>query len=83
MINTFTHGTIDLVQSAKKQAVKQLVPHEGLASALNTFVDSQTAYTKSAVDAGVDTLINLSNIITSANFVDEISAGINKFFKIG
>ena len=48
-------ATIDTIQTAKKQAVSTMfAKQEKVADALNSFVDAQTAYTKSAVKAGTD-----------------------------
>ena len=53
-------ATIDTVQTAKKQAVNTVfAKQEKIAEALNSFVDAQTAYTKSAVKAGTDTAAKL------------------------
>lgn len=40
---------IDSVQNTKKQMVDVFVKHDAVKSALKSFVDSQTAYTKAAV----------------------------------
>ena len=45
---------IDTVQTSKKQFVNTFVQHEGVKKALNEFVDSQTAYTKSAVKSATE-----------------------------
>lgn len=42
---------IDTVQSGKKTFIKTFVTNEKIASSLNDFVDSQTAYTKEVVKA--------------------------------
>lgn len=42
---------IDAVQSGKKTFIKTFVTNEKIASSLNDFVDSQTAYTKEVVKA--------------------------------
>ena len=47
--------TIDTIQTVKKQAVSTMfAKQEKIADALNSYVDAQTAYTKSAVKAGTD-----------------------------
>jgi hypothetical protein len=40
---------IDSVQAGKKQFVKTFVTNEKMADSLNSFIDSQTEYTKTAV----------------------------------
>jgi hypothetical protein len=53
-------ATIDTIQTAKKQAVNTVfAKQEKVAEALNTFVDAQTAYTKTAVKAGTDVATKL------------------------
>lgn len=54
--------TIDAVQTAKKNFVNTaFANHQTVASALNGFVDAQTAYTKEAVKAGSDTATKLAS----------------------
>ena len=42
---------VDTVQNSKKTFIKTFVTNEKIATSLNDFVDSQTAYTKEAVKA--------------------------------
>lgn len=79
MFNTFAHAAVDAVQTSKKQFVDTFVKHEGIASTLNSFVDSQTKYTKSAIDAGIAASTSLGMILTSKNFFDEISESFKSF----
>jgi hypothetical protein len=53
MINQIASQGVDAIQGAKKQFITTFVQHEGLAKVLNTFVDAQAQYTKSAIDAGI------------------------------
>ena len=53
MFNTATYAFIDGVSDFKKQFVEQTVQHEGIKTAMNTFVDAQSKYTKQAADAGM------------------------------
>lgn len=46
---------IDTVQNAKKAAVSFFVPHEGLQQLLNSYVDSQSKYTKEFAEQFIDT----------------------------
>jgi hypothetical protein len=47
-------SVIDAVQTSKKQFVKTFVTNEVIATAMNTFVDAQAAYTKQAAKVGQD-----------------------------
>lgn len=51
MFNTFAFTMIDAVQSGKKQFVNSTVFNSDIRNALNSFVDSQTEYTKSMVES--------------------------------
>jgi hypothetical protein len=75
MFNAFTDAAIDAVQTSKKQFVDTFVTHEGINSALNQFVDSQTKYTKAAVDSSIQTATSLGMLFTSKQFFDEIVNG--------
>lgn len=76
MFNTFAHAAVDAVQNGKKQFVSTFVQHEGIANALNAFVDSQSKYTKSAIDAGIAASTSLGMILTSKAFFDEVSENV-------
>ena len=73
MFNSFAYSAIDAVQTSKKQFVETFVKHEGLARAFNDFVDAQTKYTKSAVDAGIQAATSVGVIITTKQFYDEVT----------
>ena len=83
MFNTFTDAAIDAVQTTKKNFVNTFVPHEGIARALNQFVDTQTSYTKSAISAGTTTAASLGMIFASKEFFDELTKGFNTFVPSG
>lgn len=51
MYQLFTNTAIDVFQTSKKVAIDSFVKHEGLAKTLNKFVDTQTEYTKNAMNA--------------------------------
>jgi hypothetical protein len=55
MFKLFTDSAIDMVQSSKKVAIDTFVKHEALAKNLTNFVDTQTEYTKKAVDNTLNT----------------------------
>jgi hypothetical protein len=59
MFNTATYAFIDGVTDFKKQCVEQTVQHEGIKTALNGFIDAQSKYTKSAADAGMQSMMAL------------------------
>jgi hypothetical protein len=73
MFNSFTYSAIDAVQTSKKQFVETFIKHEGIAKALNEFVDSQTKYTKAAVDAGIQTATSIGMIVSTKQFYDEVT----------
>ncbi len=72
MFNTATHAFIDGVSDFKKKFVEQTVQHEGIKNALNGFVDAQTKYTKSAADAGMQSMMSLGLIFSSKDFYTEM-----------
>ena len=72
MFNTATYAFIDGVTDLKKQFVEQTVQHEGIKNALNGFVDAQAKYTKSAADAGMQSMMSLGMIFTSKDFYTEM-----------
>jgi len=73
MFNTATYAFIDGVSDFKKKFVEQTVQHEGIKTAMNTFVDAQTKYTKAAADAGMQSMMALGMIFTSKDFYTEMS----------
>jgi len=72
MFNTATYAFIDGVTDFKKQFVEQTVQHEGIKTALNGFIDAQSKYTKSAADAGMQSMMALGMIFTSKDFYTEM-----------
>ena len=72
MFNTATYAFIDGVSDFKKKFVEQTVQHEGIKNALNGFVDAQAKYTKSAADAGMQSMMSLGMIFTSKDFYTEM-----------
>ena len=73
MFNTATHAFIDGVSDFKKKFVEQTVQHEGIKTAMNSFVDAQTKYTKSAADAGMQSMMALGLIFSSKDFYTQIA----------
>ncbi len=80
MFNTATYAFIDGVSDFKKKFVETTVQHEGIKTALNNFVDAQTKYTKSAADAGMQSMMSLGMIFTSKSFYDEIADQYKSMF---
>jgi len=72
MFNTATHAFIDGVSDFKKKFVETTVQHEGIKTALHGFVDAQTKYTKSAADAGMQSMMALGMIFSSKDFYTEM-----------
>lgn len=73
MFNTFTYAFIDAVSDSKKKLVEQTVQHDGIKNALNTFVDSQTKYTKAAADAGMQSMMSMGLIFSSKDFYNDLT----------
>lgn len=78
MLKSFAYSAVDTIQDSKKQFVKTFVPHEALQSALNGFVDAQRAYTKSAIDAGINTMVSVGSLIASKAFYDDLAKQFKK-----
>jgi hypothetical protein len=64
MFQTFAHSGVDAIQTAKKTFVSTFVQHEQLKNILNGFVDAQTAYTKSAIDAGIKVSTDIGGVLS-------------------
>jgi len=73
MFNTATYAFIDGVTDFKKKFVEQTVQHEGIKTAMNTFVDAQSKYTKAAADAGMQSMMALGMIFTSKDFYTQMA----------
>ena len=73
MFNTATYAFIDGVSDFKKKFVEQTVQHEGIKTAMNSFVDAQSKYTKQAADAGMQSMMALGMIFTSKDFYTQLA----------
>jgi hypothetical protein len=73
MFNTATYAFIDGVSDFKKKFVEQTVQHDGIKNALNGFIDAQSKYTKSAADAGMQSMMALGMIFTSKDFYTQLA----------
>lgn len=76
---------VDSIQSAKKQFVNTFVTNATVKDALNSFVDAQAAYTKSAIKTASDVNLKIAaeatKVITEATKVDFTKFDATKFFK--
>ncbi len=81
MFNASPDFFIDQVQNTKKQFVSTFVQHDGIKTALNSFIDGQTAYTKSAVKVATEVGTRLTEegvkAVNEATHFD-----LTKFFKV-
>jgi hypothetical protein len=73
MFNTATYAFIDGVSDLKKQVVEATVQHDGIKTALNGFVDAQAKYTKTAADAGMQSMMALGMIFTSKEYYSQLA----------
>jgi hypothetical protein len=73
MFNTATYAFIDGVSDLKKQVVEATVQHDGIKTALNGFVDAQAKYTKTAADAGMQSMMALGMIFTSKEYYSDLA----------
>lgn len=70
MFNLFINATVDAVQNTKKTLVKTLVLDKELQEICNAFVDTQTQYTKQAVDAGYQSLTKFHQFMLKNSFLN-------------
>lgn len=68
MFHSMAYAFIDAIQNSKKEFVSTFITNDKVAKVLVNFVDSQTQYTKSAVDTGIKTITELSKVTTSKDF---------------
>ena len=68
MFKFYINTAVDSIQSAKKIAIDTLVKNESLATSFNSFVDTQTEYTKKAVDASIAAGTEVYKIVTDKSF---------------
>lgn len=73
MVNLYTsaHSGVDSFQSMKKQFVNLVIRHSQLNSICNKFIDSQTKYTKEAIDNGIATMFALTMAFANAQFYND------------
>jgi hypothetical protein len=68
MFNTLAHTAIDTFQTGKKFAITNTVKYEPLADIMNTFVDTQTTYTKTFIDSLLTTGTKMVELSMSKDF---------------
>ena len=73
MFNAASYAFIDGVSDFKLKFVDQTVKHDGIKNALNAFVEAQRKYTKTAADAGMQSMMSLGMIFTSKTFYDDVT----------
>ena len=72
MLNSLFHTAIDSIQTGKKFVVTNTVKYETLADMLTTYVDAQTAYTKSFVDTAIKSSMDFGDMLMNKNFTKEV-----------
>jgi len=72
MLNSLFHTAIDSIQTGKKFVVTNTVKYEPLADMLTTYVDAQTAYTKSFVDTAIKSSMDFGDMLMNKNFTKEV-----------
>jgi hypothetical protein len=72
MIKAMFDTAIDAVQSSKKMFVDTFVKHDGFASSLNKFVDTQTVYTKKAVEGAFEVSQDLYKVVANKDFYTDL-----------
>lgn len=80
MFQTFAHSGVDAIQTAKKTFVSTFVQHEQLKNILNGFVDAQSAYTKSAIDAGIKVSTDIGGVLSDRTPFVELSDKFAQYF---
>jgi len=73
MFTTLAHNAVDTIQAGKKEFIKAFVTNDGIAKSLNQFVEAQTSYTKSAIDAGITAAASIAMIVNSREFYESFT----------
>jgi hypothetical protein len=73
MFNYYANSMVETIQTGKKYFVDAFVKNEDVKKALTQFVDAQTAYTKSAIDAGLTFGTNMSMLFTNQKFYQDLA----------
>ena len=80
MLNTFAYSGVDAIQSAKKQFVETFGPTEQAKKIAIDFVDAQTQYTKSAIDAGIKAITSTAELLTDRTPYIEAAKAFQAWF---
>ena len=80
MFNQFAFQAVEGIQSAKKQFVSTFVQHDGFQKVLNNFVDAQTEYTKSAIEAGSAAVSGIQEILTDRTPYVKMAQKVAEYF---
>lgn len=81
LVDSAFNTTIDTVQTSKKIFVDTFVKHKELAKSLNEFVDTQTEYTKNAVNHTVKLGKTVQEHVTNPEFYREIVSSAKDYTK--
>lgn len=73
--------TVDTVQTSKKIFVDTFVKHKELAKSLNEFVDTQTEYTKNAVNHTLKLGNTVQGYLTNPEFYAGVFASSTEYTK--
>lgn len=82
MFNSYAHAAVDMVQYSKKSFVDAFVQYDAMKNVLNNFIDSQTAYTKTAIDAGISASTQIGSILMSKQFYDQMYDGVKAYMPV-
>ena len=82
MFKTFTHSGIEAIQTTNKTLVSAFVQHEQLKDILNGFVDAQTAYTKSAIDAGIKVSTEIVGVLSDRTPYVDMMEKFAQYFQV-
>ena len=79
MFNTLAHSGIEAFQTGKKYIVDSFYPTKELKQVSHDFIDAQTAYTKSAIDATLklyaqtgEILLDRTPFVETAKYVQSL-----------
>lgn len=81
IVDSAFNTTIDTVQTSKKIFVDTFVKHKELAKSLNEFVDTQTEYTKNAVNHTVKIGKTVQGYVTNPEFYTGAIASSKEYAK--
>ena len=71
MFNTITNSTIDMVTLTKKSFIELTIPQESLKKPLTNFIDTQTQYTKDAIETFTNIGFDIGALFFNKSFYTE------------